>query len=285
MRRFLLLIGSLALPFASSCALDHERAEDGGPAVDAGHAAVDASAAGLPCDVSMLLSMHCTSCHGTTPTQAAPMSLVTYADLARAAITDPTQSEAALSVMRIQNHVRPMPPAPAAMLSTADVAVLSSWVAAGMPPGSCEMGTDPFALPPTCTSGTHWTGGTRGSSRMEPGRACIACHAMGGEGPRYAIAGTVYATGHEPDDCNGAASSAGDPITVHVTDASGNSVALNTNSAGNFYSRTRLTPPYTVSVERQGRVRPMVMPAPSGDCNTCHTQDGTMSAPGRIVAP
>lgn len=29
----------------------------------------------------------------------------------------------------------------------------------------------------------------------------------------------------------------------------------------------------------------MAMPVDNGDCNVCHTQGGTMDAPGRIVAP
>jgi hypothetical protein len=35
----------------------------------------------------------------------------------------------------------------------------------------------------------------------------------------------------------------------------------------------------------QGHERAMNAAPASGDCNTCHTQDGTMNAPGRIVLP
>jgi len=29
----------------------------------------------------------------------------------------------------------------------------------------------------------------------------------------------------------------------------------------------------------------MPIPAPHGDCNACHTETGTMGAPGRVLAP
>lgn len=35
------------------------------------------------------------------------------------------------------------------------------------------------------------------------------CHTAEREGPRYPITGTLYPTGHEPNDCNGVNSSAG----------------------------------------------------------------------------
>ncbi len=38
-------------------------------------------------------------------------------------------------------------------------------------------------------------------------------------------------------------------------------------------------------VKQNGKERAMQAAQMSGDCNSCHTQDGLMSAPGRIVAP
>ena len=44
--------------------------------------------------------------------------------------------------------------------------------------------------------------------------------------------------------------------------------------------------PYAAEVHFQGRVRRMErFETTTGDCNTCHTQDGAMNAPGRIVVP
>ena len=44
--------------------------------------------------------------------------------------------------------------------------------------------------------------------------------------------------------------------------------------------------PCTAEVHFQGRVRRMVrLETTTGDCNACHTQDGAMDTPGRIVIP
>jgi hypothetical protein len=118
---------------------------------------------------------------------------------------------------------------------------------------------------------------------MEPGMACISCHqSMGGpEAPLFDLAGTVYATGHEPDACNGASA----PATVQVTDAKGNTIAMTPNAVGNFYYLGAVALPYTAKVVFNNKVRAMVTPQTSGDCNTCHQQSGVMGAPGRIVLP
>lgn len=137
-----------------------------------------------------------------------------------------------------------------------------------------------FSTPTTCTSGATWTRGDRGSASMHPGAACIACHKTE-RGPTFTIAGTVYPSGHEPDDCNGVAGGA----SVVVTDANGKVATLTVNAAGNFYSSTALTPPYSAKVVKGGVERAMVATQQSGDCNSCHTLDGTNNAPGRIVSP
>ncbi|MEI8259338.1 MAG: hypothetical protein WCJ30_27035, partial [Deltaproteobacteria bacterium] len=61
------------------------------------------------------------------------------------------------------------------------------------------------------------------------------------------------------------------------------------NSAGNFWLEDRAAPrfaaPYTARVLYQGRERRMIAPQTDGDCNTCHTDTGTMGAPGRVTVP
>ena len=162
------------------------------------------------------------------------------------------------------------------------------------PDGGGSAIPDPLALAPRCSSGTQWTGGNRESPLMQPGEACASCHTMMGEGPKLAIAGTVYPTGHEPSQCYGAdGTRAAMRAQVVVTDVSGRTVTANVNAAGNFFleSRTALTPPLKAKVVLDGRERSMVTATPSGDCNTCHTQTGTTTiaggtpAPGRIVLP
>ena len=65
---------------------------------------------------------------------------------------------------------------------------------------------------------------------------------------------------------------------------------LPVNSSGNFMYDALLqggaiTFPITAKVVQGDRERVMLTPQMSGDCNSCHTQAGTMAAPGRIVAP
>jgi len=236
---------------------------------------------GLPCDVSAILVANCQSCHGQAPAGGAPMSLVTYADLTAPAKTDPTQTVAAMCVTRMQSTTAPMPPAPTPALSAADLATFQSWVSAGMPMGSCTSGPDPLNAPPQCTSNQTWNGGGDGSSRMNPGQACISCHQQsGGEAPFFTIAGTVFPSGHEPDLCFGTSQA-----QVVITDAAGHTLTLTPNSAGNFSSRAALTLPYNAKVVANGMTRAMSAAQTSGDCNSCHTQFGANGAPGRITVP
>jgi hypothetical protein len=160
-----------------------------------------------------------------------------------------------------------------------------------MPEGSCAStgaSNDPFAAAPTCTSATFWTGGDRESAEMHPGAACIDCHTRGvrGErGPTFSVAGTLFASGHEPTDCNGI-NGRSDSATVEITDATGKVTRLAVNRAGNFYSEVKTLPtPYTARVLYQGRIRSMLTPQTKGDCNSCHTQSGVEGAPGRIALP
>jgi hypothetical protein len=250
------------------------------------------SAAGLPCDVQSVLSMRCGSCHGVVPAQGAPMSLVSYADLTAPSLSNPSMTRAVLSVARMQSASLPMPPAPATPASATETATIQTWINAGYPAGTCGASpdggaggdggvvSDPFKAPATCTSNRMWTSGNQGSASMNPGMACIACHSTG-EGPAFSIAGTVYPTAHEPDRCNGFSGSA----QIVIVGADGRTTTLTPNTAGNFYSTATIAKPFQAKVVYQGRERVMVAAQTSGDCNSCHTQPGAMSAPGRILLP
>lgn len=242
----------------------------------------DAGATGLPCEVDALLQQSCRSCHGSKPIASAPMSLVSYEDLAAPSASDPTKTYAVRSLEEMQAGTMPI----GKPLASADYASFAAWLQAGMPRGSCgsDAGTsasDPYDTPVTCSSNKHWTGGERGSPLMHPGRACIDCHA-GTEGPAFSIAGTLFLTAHEPNDCNGSSDRA---ATVVITDAAGQVFMLAPNAAGNFYLEDAIKKPYTAELQYQGRTRAMATPQLSGDCNSCHTQDGTKDAPGRIMLP
>jgi len=137
---------------------------------------------------------------------------------------------------------------------------------------------------PSCTSNMTWLGGNEGNADMNPGMACISCHAStGGEAPIFTIAGTVYPTAHEPDGCYGAKGSTG--VQVVITGADGKTLTLTPSGAGNFYSTTAVALPFQAKVLYMGRQGVMLEAQSTGDCNSCHTQTGTSAAPGRIVVP
>jgi cytochrome c553 len=139
----------------------------------------------------------------------------------------------------------------------------------------------PYDTPLMCTSAQHWTG--RASRTMAPGEACIECHGRSFGAPLFSVAGTVYPTAHEPDDCNGIAGATA--VTVVIVDATGASTTLQVNAVGNFYAQVSLTKPFRAKVTSAAGERVMTTPQMIGDCNSCHTQDGANGAPGRIMAP
>jgi hypothetical protein len=246
----------------------------------------------IPGDVAAVIRARCIVCHGSTPVQGVPSSLATYAALTAPSKTDPARSVAAVALARMQaGAAMPMPPPPLPAATTADVAAFQSWVSAGTPAAACPDGgagadgggiVDPYATPVVCTSKTMWTRGTAGSASMQPGVACIACHSLG-EGPRFALGGTVYPTAHEPDQCNGGAVAT--MSRVVITGADGQVVTLTPNASGNFSYQGVLAKPYKAKVTSMGRERAMMAAQTSGDCNGCHTEAGAMMAPGRIMLP
>ena len=246
----------------------------------------------LPCEAANVLVSACTGCHGSPLSGGAPQALNSLATLTAMSPGYPTQSNGQRAVVRMASTTSPMPPSPNPGVPAADQTAFAAWVTAGMPGGTCanivDAGTvvqDPaFSGPNVCTSNRFWTQGDHGSSSMHPGLACIACHNRG-EGPTFAVAGTVYPTGHELDDCYGSSASG---ATVTVTDKNGTSKSFNTNGAGNFSGAPGggwPVFPITASVSFGGKTRSMVTAVPSGDCNTCHTLRGANNAPGRIALP
>lgn len=160
--------------------------------------------------------------------------------------------------------------------------VSSSGATSGPATSDVPVGEDPLGAAATCSSEMYWQRGE--NDRMRPGEACIACHTAEGEGPRYAIAGTLFPTGHEPNDCNGISGTASGAKVV-ITDANGQDHELTPNSVGNFFLNGNLAKPYTAKVVSDAGERLMVTPQQDGDCNKCHTAEGASGAPGRVVVP
>jgi mono/diheme cytochrome c family protein len=263
--------------------------------LDAGSASARPIETDLPCGIAATLAAHCWTCHGSAPTPGTPTSLVSRADLAAPSAVDPVASYGERAVARMRALSMPMPPI-GAPVPEPEIAALETWIAAGMPADRCTL-EDPWATPIQCSSGRVWSGGNDESPEMRPGGGCVGCHAAEAPEKRFFAAGTVYATAHEPDDCDGA--DTGGRARVELTDATGRVFVIVPNAAGNFFleptSREDLQPggaradalvlPYTARVVLDGRERSMLAAQTSGDCNACHTLEGASGAPGRIVLP
>jgi hypothetical protein len=165
-----------------------------------------------------------------------------------------------------------------------------SWVERGTPAERCDSptGRDPLYVDAICSSGQRWTLGEAGSSDMHPGRDCIQCHSQR-KGPELLVAGTVYATGHEPNDCNGGPQGQTVGIAqVILRGSDGQELTLAVRPSGNFYERVgkaTVALPYTARVVYRGQERRMNGPQTDGDCNRCHTETDAEGAPGRITLP
>ena len=87
----------------------------------------------IPCDVAKILFNRCRSCHGSPTNLCAPMSLVTWADLQKPAVSEPSRKVYELVAARVQDTMRPMPPALDGMVAAADKTLLVDWCKQGAP--------------------------------------------------------------------------------------------------------------------------------------------------------
>ncbi len=248
-------------------------------------------ATGLPCDVQAVLENRCIACHDGK-VQAA---LLNFDDLTKPSKVQPTKTMAQVTIERMK--AKEMPPAPAAAPEDDEIASFEEWVTGGTkrnpescttapPDGGAPVDAGPVgdAGPGTCTSNKQWTKGNDGSELMHPGMACNACHQQLG-GPNLRVAGTVYPSLHEPDDCIGAAPPPDRKVVI--TDSRGTVFEMPVNASGNFQTKNgaRPRPPLKAQIVEGQKTRAMVGTVTSGDCNTCHTVNGLNGAPGRILTP
>jgi hypothetical protein len=99
---------------------------------------------------------------------------------------------------------------------------------------------------------------------MEPGRDCTECHNRGDAEPGWTAAGTVFTNPGDPESAGVRG------VRVKLTDANGRTVTLNSNAAGNFYTRESLAYPLlAATIEKNGVVRTM-LDVPNAACNQCH---------------
>ena len=247
-----------------------------------------AACSGIPAQVATLLTQKCVSCHGNKLTGGAPMKMVTYDDLLAPAPSDSSRTVAEVSMERMQSADSPMPPGSKPTVAQSDLDAFQAWLDSGTTAdGTCDAdaggGVVVEDTPTVCTSGKNWPSRGRENADMNPGRACIDCHLSQEGNPIVTIGGTVYPTVHEPDLCYGSTAS---DVKVVITDANDKVTTLSVGSTGNFsLRRGTMAFPIRAKVVRGADEREMQTPQDSGDCNSCHTEQGEQGAPGRIFEP
>jgi Copper type II ascorbate-dependent monooxygenase, C-terminal domain len=160
--------GSHALPTAGSAT---GAGGAGATTTAPGTTAPGATAPALPCMVSQVLATNCQSCHGATPIGGAPMSLVTYADLQKPAVTMPSMKVYELAKVRLNDKARPMPPG--GSIAAADFSALDTWLGAGAQPAPASEGMATCmaaSAPPITGDGT--ADGSYGPILPAPGETC-----------------------------------------------------------------------------------------------------------------
>ncbi len=142
------LVGVMACGGGSARAVEDDGACEGEACTPASTGQVDESSSGgesggdtssgggepsnaIPCDVAAVLTAHCGTCHGEMPAFGGPMPLTTIEDFRVPAITDPTRSVAELTLERMVDTERPMPPD--GSLSNDDRARVEDWIVADLP--------------------------------------------------------------------------------------------------------------------------------------------------------
>jgi hypothetical protein len=115
-----------------------------------------------------------------------------------------------------------------------------------------------------------------GNGNHNPGTACMTCHAAGGDGPTWVLAGTAFTSAAGTAPMVGA--------TIVVLDANGTRFELPTATNGNFWTQQTIAFPVTVEASQCPDSLAMVAQSASGDCNSagCHSVG---SSSGRIHLP
>lgn len=107
-------------------------ADGGGTTDGAVPPSADAAVSDLPCDVAQVIAA-CQACHAARPRFGAPMPLMSAADFAAPAKSDPSREVRELVSLRTHDAANPMPPS--GLLPDADLGVLDAWLDAGAAAG------------------------------------------------------------------------------------------------------------------------------------------------------
>ena len=109
------------------------------------------------CQALTVFQQRCQSCHGSERRTGAPMSLVTYDDLMKPAVTKPGKKVYEEVALRIHDTKLPMPPIDPP-LNAKELAAIDTWIAGGAKPGqdvTCK-GLLPDAGPPVAQPVDDW---------------------------------------------------------------------------------------------------------------------------------
>ena len=121
-----------------------------------------------------------------------------------------------------------------------------------------------------------------GNATMQPGSNCLSCHVQGGSAGDvpFTAAGTVFGSPTATPD------QGVDGVDVILSDSTGKTVSLVTNSVGNFYTQEPLSFPIRARLRRGASEQVMPIPISNGGCASCHAIPPAGGAPGRLwIAP
>jgi hypothetical protein len=130
----------------------------------------------MPCETQQAVRSACLTCHGANLLGGAPMSLSTYADWHKPAVTQPTLKVYQLSQMRLHDQARPMPPG--GLIEAGPRATLDAWLSAGAVGSHAEADAAcASSEPPATVAGS--VDGSFGAIQPAEGETCyeFAVHA------------------------------------------------------------------------------------------------------------
>jgi hypothetical protein len=262
----------IALAFLSGCGSTNGSAGDSG-VPDAGKG----DAGSLPCDVSALVDRYCAECHQEPPKNFAPF-----------AISDYPQTVANAPRMLIRMRQGSMPP-DGVKPTAREIDAFALWIDAGFPrTGTCtdfDAGVVDAGAPTTCASNNLYNMGAEPPGElMNPGLSCPTCHLSSGLFyVGFSHAGTVMPGLHEKDRCKSPAPDGG---IVELLEADGGAIfTFRPNASGNFFTLDAGHSPFIARISANGATRSSVSLHTSGDCNSCHTEQGANGASGRLTWP
>ena len=232
-------------------------------------------AGALPCDVASLVKKYCADCHVDPPKNSAPFP-----------ISNHDEAVAAAPRMLIRMRLGTMPPVNPKPTAR-EIDAFELWMDAGYPvTGSCtDAGTIDAGFPTTCASGNFYNQNAEVPGElMNPGLSCPTCHlSLGLSYVAFSYAGTVMPGPHEQDRCKSPGRDGG---RVEILEVDGGPGLLFTpNSSGNFRTLDAGPGPFIARISAGGMSKTSMSLHLSGDCNTCHTEQGANGASGRLTWP